>query len=290
MSGDGSDVRAFDFRKPNRPAGTEESLFSEWHENFCGLLAEKLAEHVKFLVSFSFDNIAICQAGNVIAGFSDSDVAYYVYLDDVPNASMFVLPRRYLLAIANGMLGDDSKEEIEDRPLTGVEKSLADLTLEIFLEAMSQAFLGSQPLPCHLGDYEDTPKRSRNFARDSSVIVSKIKATLPCGAYCFVWMIPITASESISFPNDQKEPASTDGQTVTRESLEDVQLELSVGLGSIEAHMSDLANLKVGDVLVLDQRVGEPLVASVDGMPCFQVWPGSSGSRRAVKVADVIGR
>ena len=285
---DMSELPVFDFRKPNRPAAAGEAQFSEWHQSFCVMLAEKLSEHVKFPVSFTLESVTTCQAGKVTAELTDSEVAYHIFIHEEPTASMFVLPRPYLLSMANGMLGEEPNEEIEDRVFTGVERSLADLTLETYVEAMSEAFLGSQPLPCRLDDFEETPKRSRNFARDSSLIVSRIKATLPCGEYIFVWMIPASASESIPFPAEQKEAGSTDGQTVARESIERIQLELSVCLGSIETQMSDLTNLKVGDVLVLNQRVAEPMLASVDGRPCFQVWPGKSGSRRAVKVSNIL--
>ena len=55
-------------------------------------------------------------------------------------------------------------------------------------------------------------------------------------------------------------------------------------LGTAELTLSQLAGLKAGDVVLLKQRVSEPLSAVVAGRPRFRVWPGRSGSRQACRI------
>jgi len=49
--------------------------------------------------------------------------------------------------------------------------------------------------------------------------------------------------------------------------------------------MSELAALTAGDVIILDQRIGEPLLATVGDVPVFWGWPGRLGMRQAYQIA-----
>ena len=284
MTSDASNLPAFDFDKPGRLPDDEESVLGEWHRNLCVLLAEKLSEHVRFPVSFKVEDFVTSNVGKMLDGLAATQVAYEVFLDQEPIPSMFIVPRPYLLAIANGMLGEELDQEIEDRPFTDVEKALADLAMETLVEAISESYLGSHPLPCRLGSFVDMPKRSRTYQRDAVVIVSTLKATLPSGDQRFIWMIPPPAVEHMPLPGEHSESEAENQIAVSEEMLHRIPIEMSVTLGSMEAHVSQLTNLKVGDVLVLNQRLNDPLIATVDGEPQFQVWPGRIGSRRAIQV------
>jgi len=54
--------------------------------------------------------------------------------------------------------------------------------------------------------------------------------------------------------------------------------------GTAKITLSEMARLKPGDLLVLRQKVSEPLAAEVAGAPKFRVWPGAVGSRAAVQI------
>jgi flagellar motor switch protein FliM len=69
-------------------------------------------------------------------------------------------------------------------------------------------------------------------------------------------------------------------ETLVRE----MDVELAVTLGTAELTLYDLARLQTGDVVVLRQKVSEPLTAGVGGTPKFRVWPGAVGGRQAVQV------
>jgi len=63
--------------------------------------------------------------------------------------------------------------------------------------------------------------------------------------------------------------------------------DLSVELGTVNMPLGQVANLRPGDVLILDQRVNEPLKATVEGREKFRVWPGQIRSRLGIQVESV---
>ena len=55
-----------------------------------------------------------------------------------------------------------------------------------------------------------------------------------------------------------------------------------------EVPLSRLAGLAEGDLLILGQRVTDPLTAKVAEADKFRVWPGRVGRRQAVRVESPV--
>ena len=64
----------------------------------------------------------------------------------------------------------------------------------------------------------------------------------------------------------------------------EMSVDLAVVLGTADLTLFDLARLRTGDLVMLNQKVDDPLEATVGGTKKFQVWPGARGSRQAVQV------
>ena len=64
-------------------------------------------------------------------------------------------------------------------------------------------------------------------------------------------------------------------------------VELIVDLGSIELPLSRLSQLQVGDVIMLNRRIDEPIVAQVGDTPKFLGWAGRAGSLKAFRVQSM---
>ena len=63
-----------------------------------------------------------------------------------------------------------------------------------------------------------------------------------------------------------------------------MRLEISVQLGAARLPLHQLTRLRVGDLVILDQRVHEPLAAFVAGEQKFKGWPGRAGARQAFQI------
>ena len=66
--------------------------------------------------------------------------------------------------------------------------------------------------------------------------------------------------------------------------------EVAIRLGSVQLSAPQLANLRVGDLVVLDQRVSDPLQATIANEPRFWGWPGQVGQRQAYVIDSEVRR
>ena len=48
--------------------------------------------------------------------------------------------------------------------------------------------------------------------------------------------------------------------------------------------------MKVNDVITLDQKIGDPIVVSVEGVPKFKGYPGSLKTKKALKITERLGK
>ena len=71
--------------------------------------------------------------------------------------------------------------------------------------------------------------------------------------------------------------------------VEELPVEMTVLLGTVELSLADLSRLSVGDVVILNQRVSETLPALLAGEKKCKVWPGRIGSRQAFEIESFLG-
>ena len=70
--------------------------------------------------------------------------------------------------------------------------------------------------------------------------------------------------------------------------VKEMPVEFSVILGTTQVTLLQLARLRKGDVILLEQKVSEPLSARVAGSDKFSVWPGANGRRQAIQIEQLL--
>ncbi|MCA8957223.1 MAG: FliM/FliN family flagellar motor switch protein [Planctomycetes bacterium] len=73
-----------------------------------------------------------------------------------------------------------------------------------------------------------------------------------------------------------------------RRTVSPVEVSMSIDLGRAALSLRELLALRVGDVVTLNQRLGEPLVAPVQGHPKFTGQIGTLGRRLAFQIGSVL--
>lgn len=59
-------------------------------------------------------------------------------------------------------------------------------------------------------------------------------------------------------------------------------------LGKTKVNISDLINLNIGDVIILDQKINEDVIVSVGEYNTYKAKMGVYGVKKAVEIVDII--
>lgn len=279
----------FDFRQP--PPGTHERQLAQWLQQSC----RRLASHAARLLPFSL----AARAGEIDTGMlaplgdalPEESLCWPLTPQAHPQDAFYlVLPRPLLLALIAGLLRETPTAWPDDRDLTDLETALVDyLVKELFLASLEQAWL-EPPFTLELG----TMVPVRNVLRRQGTKLgwrAKVILTAPWGEQNFWLCIPRQGLWEQWGASAQTAPPPPAPHPQWRSSLESLvqqfPIEVAVVLGEAETTMKRLAELKVGDVVVLRQPVDQPLQGHIGGVPKFRAWPGMRGGRTAILIEAI---
>ena len=285
-------VENIDFRGPGRlPAGMQHRL-SVWLDRALKLVPDRFASQMPFRTEIELRQLETRNPVAVLQALTAEILAYRVAIGPEQDASLFMLPLPLALVMATGLVGDAGAALPEVREPTIIEESLIEYLLrDLFFKCLKEGWPEEEPIKIELGIRDPKPKFTRVLPADASVVVMNFTLRGPFGEQTASWVLQQkTLAALFSVAND--ELGETAQQAAGRRQMEAVvqgiSVDLTVTLGTAELPLSLVSNLSAGDLVILEQRIHEPLVASVAGNRKFTVWPGRVGTKQAIKLEATV--
>jgi flagellar motor switch protein FliM len=287
-------AQPYDFRRPTRLPAAVQQLGERWLLAACTLVTKRavaagLKPSHNTPVEYTLQGLDTSRFRDVLAALPDTAIAYLLRGPRPDWVGLLIWPRPLLLALGEGLTGVLPDKLPEERALTVVELSLADyLVQELFLGPLRDTWPGQELPSLEVGPRDLGVKWSRFFPAERVLAESVLIVRGPFGEQTCRLLLP---PEALPGAEAQGEGPSA---AELRERLEGlvrtVPVDVTVTLGRAELPLSQLGKLKVDDVIVLGQRVRDPLVVAVAGRDKFQAWPGRVGSHQACQIASYLDR
>lgn len=282
--------KPYNFRKPARLAGTLETRLSAWLRAACQLAASRGAQHFPFRIEMAPRGLEIAPPTEALARLAEAMIAYRVGFAGEPASMLFAWPRQLVLALVAGLMGEAPEALPEDRELSAVEFSLSEYLMQNLVAAVFQeTWTGATPLKLVLGEREPTPRWTRLFVKAEQVLQCTFTIRGSFGEQVWYWLAPYQVLHELVNRAGEDESAllQQDAPRKLEALVRDLPIEVSVELGLVELTLAQLAGLTPGDLLILSQRVSEPLNVRVDNRPKFRGWPGRIGSRQSLQIESL---
>lgn len=284
-------VQAFDFRKRRHSAPAVPRPIAQWHERIGTLAGESWGKYLTKNPVWSAGRCDVCSFAEAIAELPDPALGISLALGNPAVTTLLVLEQSHILGLVADLLGMTADESASTRPLTAIEESMAQLLIAELVWAIGEAWPGRTSIPCRVGEVDRRPVLSRLFAPTDMAFVSRFTLTTESGVNECTWLIPQQALEravSAEWPADPQAAPPRDATAQLEQLAGTLSLTLSVRLGDTRLPVSQLADLQVGDVIVLDQPITRPIIAEIEGEPKFLGFPGRIGSRQSFQVQEVV--
>ena len=103
----------------------------------------------------------------------------------------------------------------------------------------------------------------------------------------YAMLEPIRNRLQVSFQNDV---SGVDHGWIKRFSnrLKDAPINISVTLGETELSVDEFMHFAPGDVITLDKTTTRPLIATVEGIPKFSGFPGTTKGMQSFQIQDIL--
>ena len=146
----------------------------------------------------------------------------------------------------------------------------------------------SKPLLWNFAGTRQAKLFHREFSAQEPIVAAEMEVTADFGGSNVSLLLSQQAILSfMTNISDCRSTANSDRE-VLEQTMSEIPVEVVISLGESRVPVSDLMNLQPGDVIVLDQRVTEPLAASVGNIAKFHGWPGTTGKRQAFQISELI--
>jgi flagellar motor switch protein FliM len=278
----------YDFRNPARLDGGVSKRLDTWLSEACRAADRHWAVHLPFATQCQLTKCDVVLPEDWLAGMPEAALGFQASLGEGGPQSLLILPRTLALALLAGLMGDQPQSVPEDRALTPVEEALCGYMFDhLFVHPFQTTWPGAKPLALRPGPRSNNPRETKIFPEGEGVLVWSFRVDGPFGQMEWCWMLPRSKwlLELAPAPPAGPPPELRSRlETLARE----FPVDLDVTLGTAEVSLAELKRLREGDLLILDQRVCDPLTARLSGFERFRVWPGAAGSRQAVQIDSSI--
>lgn len=277
----------YDFRRPSQLADDVEQMLTQWQHALTKCAKPRLSENFNCALQMEAGELRAMQIDAVISLYTEPSLIMQHRVGD-SGVGWLTIPRRIILAMFEQMFGQTVTELPEDRELTDIEDSLFGL----FCQEISRSMALSQPcdngLSCERFGNPSMENITQAFNETEQVIVADINLLGDFQGQAFRWILSQKAV--LRFVTHVTECGN--GNNGPRPELErlvhQIPISVVVRLGKTQVHWRELSDLQVGDVIIFDQRVNDPLQAEISDKRIFDGWAGRHGNRQAFRISQLV--
>ncbi len=279
-----------DFRKPCKLSGDWPQKLTVWARQAFDQANKTWAKQLPFSVEGSLLDVDVRYGKDSLSTLPEDIAGYRILLADRQVTTFLCLPRSTLLKLVGAMLGDNDSTDTK-REMTLIEENLADYFLvHYWLPFFREAWPGTKLASWELQPREKNPQCLRLFADSDVLITWNWLLRGPWGECTGTWF----------FHKNSLFESLGDRSRLASESMPETQLKscreaivtmlpltVEVVVGTAELKLSQLSQLQIGDVVLLNLRDENSIVARAGGRDLFRGKAGRLGSSKALQIEAI---
>ncbi|MBM4055517.1 MAG: flagellar motor switch protein FliM [Planctomycetes bacterium] len=281
-------IQHYDFRRPDRFPREQKRQLQKISENMAVNMGLTFSQYVRTTVDVELIAIEEFSYELFMNSFTDLVCASVVDLTPYRGNGCLTLDVGFCLAMVDRGLGGPGKTQQKLRPLTIIEESVVSQVLSNVLHSMCMCWNDVAEIDWQIAK-TDMDLRSLQVAHNTeSMIAINFAISGELGTGTLIFCLPVASLEAIM---GKIKEATIDREaeiSMIKKTLTQVPLSINTILGSTHLTFNELINLKVGDVISLDNKITDNLSMEIDEKPKFYGTPGVSGKKLAIKLSSVL--
>lgn len=213
-------------------------------------------------------------------------------------SALFVIESKLAYALVDSFFGGDDRPytKIEGKDFTPIEISIVRKVIELAIEDLESAWASVEKIDCSFVRTEVNPQFVGIVPPTDVVIASTFDVELENANGTITLVIPYATIEPIKqklSSGFQIESDQTDKKlwtSIIRDQLLETEVDIKVNLGETIIDMQDLMNLKIGDVIPLDQDATGEFDVQLEGVRKFKGYWGVNHGSVAVQLTRSLAK
>jgi len=296
QSSKGRKVQTYDFKKALRFSQDQIRTLTRIHENFARLLSSYFSAQLRTFVQISLtavdqypyeEFVNNVQKKSILGVFKAPPLSGSMVMEFSPDVTYVMFDR---------LLGGQGNVSLQSNDLTEIEISVIQRVFINALNSFQEAWLSVVKLSPELTEIEINPQFLSMSPPNETIIMVSLHAKIGGVEGKINICLPHVVLEQVlpklsarHWLANQKKTIEKHEMEALEKNLQGTKLNVKAILGRSAINVSELMNLKNGDVIRLNESYDNPVTILVDEKQKFLAQPGVSKGKMAVQVTQVHG-
>jgi flagellar motor switch protein FliM len=291
----GEEVKSYDFSMPAGPVHLRLPALRIINERFVGFLRTSLPIACRAVIDVNLSSTESVKFNDFCLSLPLPSSLNIFKMEPLRGFSLLVIEGPLVFAFVESVFGGKglSHVKLEGRGFTAIEIKIVEKIVKSVLNDLQHAWTDIHEVKTTFVRSEMDPQFAGVVNPDDLVIVNKFMIDLESGSGSMTLCLPYSSIEPIksrfqtSFRAAGMETDQVWRKYIQKEIMK-MTVELSCIMGKAKINGRELLEMKVDDVIALDQKIGDAVVVNVEGIPKFKAYPWSCKNKKAVKIGEIL--
>ncbi|MGC8765830.1 MAG: flagellar motor switch protein FliM [Brevinematia bacterium] len=288
-------LKVYDFRRPDKFSKDQIRTLQMMHETFARLTTTSLSAQLRTLVHVHVVSVDQLTYEEFIRSIPSPTTLGIINMDPLKGSSVIELDPSITFAIIDRLFGGKGESLKTNRELTDIELSVIEGIIVRLLGNLRESWANVIDLRPRLGNIETNPQFAQIVPPNSMVVLTtfdtKVGDVEGMMNFCipYITIEPIINKLSAQYwYSSIRKGITTENLELIKEQIEDIPIEVIAKLGETELKFRDIAQIKEGDIIRLDNPATSLAEIIIGNSIKFKGKPGVVGKRRALQVQEVL--
>jgi flagellar motor switch protein FliM len=288
-------VKSYDFRRPDKFSKDQLRAIQMIHESFTRQLTTSMSTMVRSMVSAEIASVDQLAYDEFIRSLVQPTVIGILEMYPFSGNALIEINPNLVFAIIDRMLGGRGEFSGKVRELTDIERTVVERVIMRMLELLEESWSTVVDVRFRYENLESNPFFVQICPGTDMVLLVILKLKIGEVEGMISICIPYFLMEPIMDKlSSQQWFASTSrkGDDAARDYLKrhlgKVNIPVALELGHTVLNVSDIMQLRAGDVIKLDETLESPLGVRIGNLVKFRALPGSLNGRYAAEISEII--
>jgi flagellar motor switch protein FliM len=288
-------ITSFNFAGHERVIRGRMAALDAIHDRFCKLFNVTVSRAMHRPVGISVQGKEIQKFGNLLSRLALPSFLILFKMDPLRGTALLAMDASFVYPLTDHYFGGNGQVQAmpESRDFTHIQQRVIRNIGGLAIRDLEKAWKPTHSIKTEILRVETDPQNPLGMTTTDLAVVTTLRLqmseTTADFFICYPYALLEPIKERLSAGYISNNPEAD--QQWTARFLEEIQLcsmEMSVELGRATIHVQDLMNFTPGDVILLDKGQGDPVLASIEGLPKFTGIPGIVKGQQALQIVSVL--
>lgn len=286
-------ISIYDFKHPNLVSKEQMRLLVNIHEGLCRNFGVFLSAQLRMIVEMNLLAIDQIMYSEFVMSIAPPSCIYVCRADTPASHIVLEINPQLAIFIVERLFGGQGNMVNDVRPISVIEQKVMGRVVERIAGELTKNWNPVAKFNTDVERYESNPEFVQIVPSSEPVVVVSMEikihnhSTLMNICYPYMWISNIVSTpevqEKIMFGSKE---ATKEERNLIEENLQRTPFNVRTLLGKSRISIRDFLDLRIGDVIKLDQRTNRPLSIYVNKKPVFGAVAGVRNKHYSFRIVS----